>query len=243
MEASVKSDDEREITEVEERKKPGPKPGSKRPHQVPLDVIAANLPNIKFTKKQLKELRTNQTAPAPKRERTEAQKQATAKGLESIKRWQAERRAKKAEESANYVPLVSHAHGLRKDGKKYDGPDGTYEKPAPKATAPSPPSEDEDEDVSESSASEPEATETELSTTDAEAVGLKGRRRVTRQTKAAVKQLAVVNKALGPAPEAAPAAPRRAPAPKVAAPEPAPAPAKPTNPYATMLAGVWRPRV
>lgn len=241
----VKSENAPEITEVEERKKPGPKPGSKRPYTVPLDVIAENLPNIKLTRKQLKELRTKQGAPAPKRELTEKQKAALAKGTEAIKRWQAERRAKKAEEAANYVPLVSNAHALNKNGKKYDGPDGTYEKPAPKAPAPapSPPSEDEDEDVSESSASEPEATETELSTTDAEAVGLKGRRRVTRQTKAAVKQLAVVNKALGPAPEAAPAAPRRAPAPKVAAPVPAPAPAKPANPYASMLAGVWRPRV
>ncbi len=189
-------------------RRPGRPVGSAKQYNIPVEVIAERLPQVKLTKRQLKQL-----AGEPiKREMTEKQKEAAKASGERLRRWQAERRAKKEEETANLIPLLSAA-GPRKPRIKGEGK-------AP-AAAPVPPSEP----VSEESDSDPEVTETELSTTDAEAAGLgPARRRVTRPTKAAVKQLAVVNRALG------------APAPAQAPPAPQP------SPWASMLNTVWRPR-
>lgn len=195
-------------------KRRGPAPGTKKPYHIPTEEVLERLQTMPLTKKQLKHLR-GVPVDKPKREMTEAQKAALERAHAGLKRWQAERQAKKEAETVSTVPLLSQ--NTKRHYKK------ATLAPAPAAQVP--PSEP----VSEESDSDPEVTETELSTTDAEAAGLgPARRRVTRPTKAAVKQLAVVNRALG----------SRAPT----APAPAPPQAPPPSPWASMLNTVWRPR-
>lgn len=186
--------------------------GQPRVPKIPVEVLVERLPQVNLTKKQLKQLQGKGNEP-PK-PRTEAQIEAAKKGAERLRRWQAER---KEEKKVSMVPLLSKPVPRKK-------------KDTPAEAAPVPPSEP----VSEESDSDPEVTETELSTTDAEAAGLgPARRRVTRPTKAAVKQLAVVNRALGS--HALPGSAGSGPAPAPQAPPP-------PSPWASMLNTVWRPR-